>query len=79
VTFANDGNGHERPDGRLTDRLDDRVVRPGSPLSAILDRHRIEIEERRRLHEARRQLDLAVDAARHPAPRALRRTDDDCA
>jgi hypothetical protein len=71
VTIANDGNGGEWGD--------DRPVRPGSPLSAILDRHRIEIEELRRLREARRQLDLAVNAARHPAPRALQRLDDDCA
>jgi hypothetical protein len=48
-------------------------------VSAILDRHRMEIEELRRLQEARRQLALAVNAARRPAPRLLRRTDDDCA
>jgi hypothetical protein len=75
VTFADDCNGDERVD----DRLVDRILRPGSPLSAILDRHRIEIEELRRLREARRQLDLAVNAARHPAPRPLRRLDGDCA
>jgi hypothetical protein len=62
------------------DRNDDEgFVRPESLLSAILDRHRAETEELRRLREARRQLDLAVNAARHPAPRALPRPFDDCA
>jgi hypothetical protein len=67
VTSANDRNG------------DERFVRSGTRLSAILDRHRIEIEELRRLREARRQLDLAVNAARHPAPKPLPHPFDDCA